>query len=1251
MTMAKNLVSSMSFNLIGVVGAFLLAAPTASAAPDAELIPGLNPGKPNRFVFAPTDTRFVRLAIGRSDNGLACIDEMEVYGASATANLALASTGAKASASSSLTGYAIHRIENLNDGLYGNEHSWICGGASGWVQVELPQAATVSSVVISRDREGKLSDRLLEAFDIQTSPDGRQWTTVKRIKGVAGSGAVRQLALTFDPQAIRAAIREMTAKHPDFVMPEGFDRQMTGYERQLPGVLDGLGEQPESPAFLAAQKTGVQMQDFQRRILLANPDLDFDRILAVKRRPAPPSLVKAGYHDELGLPVNFCGNSCINPVGWDNEIGTLSLRDGQWKTFYRPAKPAIVGEVNLHFDAKKMLFSAAGDNGRWQIFEINTGGSGLRQVTRDESPDVDSYGAMYLPDGRIIFNSSSTFEGVPCFSGTDYVANLHLMNADGTGVRRITFDQETNLHPTMLPDGRILYMRWEYADTAHYFSRILMTMNPDGTSQKEYYGSNSYWPNTLFYAKPIPGSSSQFIAVVSGHHGTCRAGELFLFDPAKGRQEATGVVQRVAPAMATPSTMGQIKDGLVDASWPKFLQPYPISDKLYLVSAKLSSRDNWKIYLADTFGNMTLLAADPDYAMFEPVPFKPQPTPPVIPDKINLKQQDAVVFIQDIYEGTGLRGLPRGVVKSLRVFQYEYAYRDLGGHYMVGMEGPWDVRRLLGTVPVYADGSANFRIPANTPVALQPLDAEGKALQQMRSWLVGMSGENVSCIGCHERQDQTLLPKKTIAATHAPLDITPWYGPKRGFSFLREVQPVLNRHCASCHNGSNAKIPDFKNTSLVSATTTGLQSDFPASYLAIHPYVRRNGPEGDYHLLTPLEFHTDTSELVQMLGKGHHGVRLEPEAWDRLITWIDLNVPCHGTWNEVNKIPGNFARRRQEMRQKYAGINDDPEAIVYGDKYDETPVIARETPEPKTIAAKVQGWPFSADEAKRRQSALGDTTMTVDLGTSQTLTFVRIPAGEFAMGSATGPRDERPMSAVKIAKSFWVCTTEIALAQYQAFNPNHRNGFYDQHYKDQVRPGYDMDQPDLPVIRVSWNQSMEFCRWLSAKTGKKVSLPTEAQWEFACRAGSDQAMSFGDATADFAKCANLADVQLGKMAVSGVDPQPIHNPNKYWDYLLKIAAVDDGSMLLAPVTRYETNAWGAKNMHGNVAEWCLDSFRGYPYQPNVADSAAPDSGVKKTVRGGSWNDRPYRATSSFRLAFPAWQQVYNVGFRPVIIEE
>jgi formylglycine-generating enzyme required for sulfatase activity len=1217
--------------------------------PPCELLSGLDPFKANRFDVPPTQAKFVRLEVA-GDNNQPCIDELEIFGTAPDKNLALASNGAKVTASSCLTGYPdSHRIEFLNDGLYGNEHSWIPAETPGWITLELPSVTTVASIVLSRDRERKLSDRGLASFSIKTSLDGQRWTLLKQVRVLNASTVMNGFLMTFDPKALRNAAKAMTDKHPGFKLPDSFEKRLAAYEQGLQSVLDGLAKEPASESFRKATQLSAEMQAFQREVLLTNPDIDFDQLLLIRRKAAPQSLVKRGYHDNLGLPVNFCGNSCINPVGWDNEIATLSLRGGKWKTLYRPKEPAIVSEFDLHFSAKKILFASAGGDNRWQVFEIGTDGSGLRQVTPSSLGDVDNYDPMYLPDGRIVFNSSASFAGVPCFGGTDYVANLHLMNADGTGVRRLTYEQDNNWHPTMLPNGRVLYLRWEYTDTAHYFSRILMQMNPDGTGQMALYGSNSYWPNTMFFAKPLPGSSSKFVAIVSGHHGTCRAGELYLFDANKGRHETSGVIQRIAPALATPATLGTIKDSLVNHVWPKFLHPYPLSDQLFLVSCQLSPKSPWGIYLVDTFNNLTLIAESQEESFFEPVPFKPQPMPPVIPDKVDLKRKDASVSIQNIYEGPGLRNVPRGAVKALRVFQYEYAYRDMGGHYRVGMEGPWDVRRLLGTVPVLADGSASFNIPANTPVALQPLDAEGKALQLMRSWFVGMPGEKISCVGCHESQTQVLLPSKTLANASKPSEITPWHGPVRGFSFLREVQPVLNRYCVSCHDGSKPGRPDFKNTEIVGKD--GHLAGFAQSYMALHPFVRRNGPEGVYYLLTPLEFHADTSELIQLLRKGHHGVKLEPEAWDRLITWIDLNVPCHGAWSETQRIPGNFVQRRKELKKQYSGLDEDVEAIVFGDKYDETPVIPKQQQEGPYLNVTAKDWPMSPDVASKKQESLEKTSLKLDIGNGQQLTFVRIPAGAFVMGSMDGASDERPMTSVTMDKPFWICTTEITLSQFQLFDAAHRNGFYDQHYKDQVRPGYDMDKPDYPAIRVSWSQSMAFCAWLSAKSGRKVTLPTEAQWEYACRAGSASAMSYGSVTNDFARFANLADVQLKKMAVIGVDPQPVKNPNKYWDYLPKIASVDDGHMLLASVASYQPNAWKLFDMHGNVAEWCLDTYRPYPYVPNSKDSSDTGPSVRKVIRGGSWNDRPHRATSSFRLDFPCWQQIYNVGFRPVIIEE
>jgi hypothetical protein len=175
---------------------------------------------------------------------------------------------------------------------------------------------------------------------------------------------------------------------------------------------------------------------------------------------------------------------------------------GEMKTLYRPDKERFIGDLDLHYDADKMLFSMPDERDRWQIWEVRADGSGLRQVTPGVEPDVDNYDACYLPDDHIIFDSTRIFQGIPCVGGGDTVANLFRMDNDGSNVRRLCFDQDHDWCPTVMNDGRVLFTRWEYSDTPHYFTRILFSMNPDGTNQMEYYGSNSFWPNSMFYSHP-----------------------------------------------------------------------------------------------------------------------------------------------------------------------------------------------------------------------------------------------------------------------------------------------------------------------------------------------------------------------------------------------------------------------------------------------------------------------------------------------------------------------------------------------------------------------------------------------------------------------------------------------------------------------------------------------------------------------------------------------------------------------------
>jgi len=1027
-------------------------------------------------------------------------------------------------------------------------------------------------------------------------------------------------------EPLRRAIRDLVASHGR-KYPKGSE-----YLKRLDAIAKQLTAGRKTPELMK------QFEALRAEALLANPLLNFDKLLFVRRS-----------RRNMGLVNNWLGNSSLRGTGFDNDISILSpvSPEGKVTTLFKPKGSRFVGDVDLHFDAGKMLFSmGAGSNGRWQVCEIKADGSGLRELPLIMEKDVLNYDACYLPDGNVIFNSTAPFIGVPCVTGSSHVTNLYLLQTASGKIRRLSFDQEHNWCPTVLNNGRVLYLRWEYSDLPHFVSRILFHMNPDGTDQKEYYGSNSYWPNSTFFARPVPGDSTKFIGVIGGHHDSPRMGELILFDTAKGRFEADGVIQRIPGYGKKVEPV--ILDGLVHKSWPKFLHPYPLSDKYFIVSAQPTGRSNWGIYLADVFDNMLLLKNMPGNVLFEPIPFRKTPRPPVIPSKVDPSRKDALMYMADVYSGRGLKGVPVGTVKKLRIFTYQYSYQGMGGQSnRVGLDGPWDIKRVLGTVPVEADGSALFRIPANTPISIQPLDSDGRAIAIMRSWATAMPGETQSCIGCHERQNDAPPTKRTIASRRKPSEIVPWYGATRGFSFKREVQPVLDRYCVGCHDGKPRKdkkvIPDLVARPYVHPRSRSRSYDraarFTPSYMALRSFVRTVTMEGDMHMLEPYEVHAGTTRLVQMLDKGHNNVKLSGEAWDRLVTWIDLNTPAHGTWREIvgERKVINQRDRRRAMLKLYASIDEDPEQIAPPVKK-LTPIIPVATPAPAPRKITASGWPFSPQEAAKRQNAPATSRMSIDLGGGAKLDMVWIPRGEFVMGSADGHRDERPQARVVIAKGFWMGSLEVSNAQYARFDAKHDSRLEHTdflHFSVAAR-GHPLNAPTQPVCRVSWNSAIEFCRWLSKKTGRTFTLPTEAQWEYACRASSATPLWYGRSDVDFAAFANLADKKFQESS---------HGCIPAWKPAME--SVNDGHRVSSPVGGFKPNAWGLYDMHGNVAEWTRSVYKPYPYKDDDGRNALK-SASRRTVRGGSWYDRPPQATSSFRLRYEAHQKVYNVGFRVVI---
>ncbi|QZT38042.1 SUMF1/EgtB/PvdO family nonheme iron enzyme [Halosquirtibacter xylanolyticus] len=1049
---------------------------------------------------------------------------------------------------------------------------------------------------------------------------------------------LQSLIVWVKPSSIELALADMYAK--DKTQLNKSLGQLDFIKNNLVSAKKGIYKYDTS-----SLATAYKIIETQKSLLLGNKLLDVDKLLTVQYHYDPVKARRVNAR-EMGLPPNnWSVHTSKRKRGYDCELVELSNIRGeiQKREIYKPKKDYPVTDVHLHWDGERIMFSSVSKQNRWDLFEVKTDAKDLHRLTDIEDDDVDFFDGTYLPNGKIIMDATLGYNGVPCVNGSDKVGNLALFDPKTKNLRRLNFGQDNDWDPVVMNNGKVMYLRWEYTDNTHYFSRIMMHMNPDGTNKKELYGSGSYWPNSMFDAQPLPGkNTNKFIAVVSGHHGTVRSGRLVIFDPAKGRQEDKGVVQEIP--FKDRKVVPEIKDRLVDGVWPQFLKPYPLNDKYFLVSAKLDQDALWGIYLVDIYDNMTPLALDESIGYCEIVPVQKKDTPPVIPEKVKLDQKDATVYIQDIYEGQGLKGVPRGSVKKLRIFAYEYAFiKSPSNHAAQGIQSGWDMKRLLGTVPVEEDGSVMFKVPANLPISMQPLDEDGAAIQWMRSWMTAMPGEVVSCVGCHENQNTIVRPKFTSASRKKPVAITPPQGGIRSFTFNLEVQPVLDRKCIGCHDGSNG-LANFKDSSIDKKVGYG------KSYLALHPYVRRQGPEADIHVMKPMEYHANTSDLIQMLKKGHHGVELEEKEWQSLYNWIDFNAPYHGTFqsNDLNGI--DQVCRRQELMKKYNDVSVDWEKEIedYA-KYLETQgpiktVTPKKTGKKEVKPLRVRRWPFNSQKAKDMVDK--HSAKFVEIVPGMKIKMVYIPKGAFVSYDQDLNTHHTVQNKVKVQKGFWMSESEISNEQYRAIVPEHNSRFIAQQWKDHTTAGYPANKPTQPVIRVSYDEASNFCDELSKKNNMKIMLPTEQQWEWAAKCGTDQGFWFGSINSDFSKYENFADDQLANMAVVGVNPTPMkkdHWLRPYYDFIPRAQHVDDKQMLTAPVKSYEANSWGLYDMLGNVAEWTRST-----YVDNIELSGNPRE--YKVVKGGSWRDRPEMSTPQVRNFYYPWQKVTKVGFR-IIIEE
>jgi len=591
---------------------------------------------------------------------------------------------------------------------------------------------------------------------------------------------------------------------------------------------------------------------------------------------------------------SFEGGSALKVLGPGGHVRTLLN-----------CPKGIVRDPEVSFAGDKILFSMRRDKADdYHIYEINEDGTGLRQLTL--AAGVSDIDPMYLPDGDIVF--ASTREPKYCMCNRHIMANLYRMEADGANIRQIGKNPLFEGHPSLMPDGRILYDRWEYVDRNFGSAQGLWTANPDGTSHLVYWGNNTYSPGAVLDARVVPGTQ-QVICTFSSCHDR-PWGAIALIDRRLGLDGRPGVV-RTWPNSAIELVDTGDFDRFKQVN-PKYEDPYPLDSERFLCSRMTNHGEQMGIYLMDMEGGETLVYAEEDSSVgcFDPMPLGRRERPGVIAAK-RAYEGLGEFYLTDVYRGTHMAGVERGMVKWLRVVETPekrtWTHTSWNGQ---GQEAPamnwhdFNNKRILGKVPVEADGSAYFTVPSDAFVYFQVLDENGMMVQSMRSGTIIQPGERQGCIGCHESRLESPPPANTpmpLALRRPPSRLEGWRGPPRNFNYMEEVQPVFDKNCVSCHDFGTK--PGEKLLLCGDRTLT-----FNVSYTELwrKKYVNVVGG-GPPEIVEAMSWGSHASPLARHALERRRAGKLDQESFDRIVTWIDLNAPYYPEYGSA--YPSNLTGR------------------------------------------------------------------------------------------------------------------------------------------------------------------------------------------------------------------------------------------------------------------------------------------------------------------------------------------------------
>ena len=712
--------------------------------------------------------------------------------------------------------------------------------------------------------------------------------------------------------------------------PQAIEAVMTAAERLLANLSEMAGapdldEEKLALARLKSRLAGVESADeaqrlqvyrdirwVARRMAFKNPLVASKRVVFMKRR----RFVCQMLHEYLGYYYDYEDIAGGGIYILEQPGRSFALRDLVQDQLGRGNFTTLA----LSYDAKTIYFAFAeraetkpdfysSQRKCFHLFAMDIDGGNIRQITHGPEDDFDP---CPLPDGGIAFMSSQRGGFTRCNNPWEPLPahTLHRLDRTLTERRTLSYHETSEWHPSVLHDGRIVYIRWDYVDRSAANFHGLWVTNPDGSAAKALFGNYTMKINACYQPKAVP-NSHKLVFLAGAHHADV-GGSLVLLDPHRialdpeTGQDDFEAIEVLTPEVCFPEAPG----------WPGsyFHSPWPLSEDYFLISFSfdplpgmgphVKADTKTGLYYFDRFGNMELLYREEAISSMYPIPLEPRKMPPVVPSMLDEKLAEEGEFaLTDVRLSHFPMSEDRRIV-ALRVFQVLPKSRThVANKPRIGHANAESARMLLGTVPVEADGSAYFCAPARKPLYFQAVDENGRAVQSMRSVTYLQPGERQGCVGCHEHRNEAadVANPRPLAMQRTPSRIEPGPDGTRPFSFLRLVQPILDEHCVRCHDGSQG---DDKSDIVLTGEPTG---HFVKSYESLEPFVRWYEWGGDSIepiVTRPGRIGADASPLTTIITDSLHRehVALTDAELRRLYIWLDGNVPFYGTYEVEEQV-------------------------------------------------------------------------------------------------------------------------------------------------------------------------------------------------------------------------------------------------------------------------------------------------------------------------------------------------------------